>query len=66
MNRLTKYSLIGAVITAICCFTPLLVWILAGLGLTSAIAYLDPVLLPLLGIFIALTLWGFVQSRKAG
>ena len=65
MSRLTKFSLVGAVIAALCCFTPLLVWILAAIGLAGLIAYLDLVLLPLLGLFVLLALWGFVQDRKA-
>ncbi|MCJ8310038.1 MAG: mercury resistance system transport protein MerF [Rhizobiaceae bacterium] len=65
MSRLTKFSLFGAVIAALCCFTPLLVWILAAIGLAGLIAYLDLVLLPLLGLFVLLALWGLVRDRKA-
>ncbi len=64
MNKLTRIGLIGAVITALCCFTPILVWILAGIGLDGVIAYLDPILLPLLGLFIALTIWGYTRQNK--
>ena len=64
MNRLTKTGLFGAVITAICCFTPILVWILAGAGLAGAVAYLDLVLLPLLGVFILLAIWGFTRRKN--
>ena len=65
MSRLTKFSLFGAVIAALCCFTPLLVWILAAIGLAGLIAYLDLVLLPQLGLFVLLALWGLVRDRKA-
>ena len=66
MSRLTSFSLIGAVVTAICCFTPLLVWAFAAIGLAGAIAYLDLVLLPLLGVFLALTVWGILRGRQSG
>ena len=65
MNKLTKIGLIGAVITAICCFSPLLVWVFAAIGLAGLIGYLDLVLLPLLAVFIALTIWGFIGGQKA-
>ena len=65
MSKLTKFSLIGAVIAAVCCFTPLLVWVLAGIGLAGLLAYLDLILLPLLGLFVLLALWGLVRDRKA-
>ena len=54
MSRLTKIGLVGSIVTAICCFTPVLVWGFAAIGLTGLMAYLDMVLLPLLGGFIAL------------
>jgi len=62
MNRLTRNGLIGAVITAICCFTPLLVWVLGGIGLVGLVAYLDVVLLPLLAVFIAISAWGYFRQ----
>ena len=64
MNRLTRIGLVGAVLTAICCFTPLLVWALAAIGLSGLVAYLDPVLLPLLGVFLALILIGYVRQNR--
>jgi mercuric ion transport protein len=65
MSRVTKTGLIGAIIAAICCFTPLLVWVLAAIGLSSLVIYLDAVLLPLLGVFIAMALYGFVKQGRA-
>ena len=64
MNRLTRIGLVGTVLTAICCFTPLLVWALAAIGLAGLVAYLDPVLLPLLGVFLALILIGYVRQNR--
>lgn len=63
MNRLTKIGLIGAVITAICCFTPLLVWLLAAIGLAAAIGYIDVFLIPILGAFITLALFGYLRQN---
>ena len=64
MNNWLKTGLIGTIITAICCFTPVLVWLFGAIGLVGAIAYLDIVLLPLLAAFIVLTIAGFIKSRR--
>lgn len=62
MNTTTKVGLTGTVLAALCCFTPVLVWLLVGLGFGGLVAYLDPVLLPLLGLFIALTIFGYMRG----
>ena len=64
MNSWLNTGLIGTIITAICCFTPVLVWLFAAIGLAGAIAYLDIVLLPLLAVFVILTIAGFIKSRR--
>jgi len=46
--RLRRNGLIGAAVSAICCFTPLLVIALAGIGLSALTGGLDYVLFPLL------------------
>ena len=62
-RRLIWIGSVGTAITALCCFTPLLVVTLSLLGLGGLIAYLDLVLLPALVGFACLT--GFaVWSRK--
>lgn len=64
-NKLLKTGAIGTLITLICCFTPLLVWILSAIGLAALVGYLDYVLLPLLAIFIAIVvLSGFLHYRN--
>ena len=63
-DRLLSTGIIGTVVAALCCFTPLLVWLLAGVGLTAAIIYLDMVLLPALAIFIAITGYALWQRRR--
>lgn len=65
-DRLLRASLIGTVVVAICCFTPVLVILLATLGLALYTGYLDYVLLPALAIFVGLTVYAFVQKRRCG
>lgn len=64
-NRLLKIGIIGTIIAALCCFTPLLVILLGALGLSAMVGYLDVVLLPALGIFILITLYALWQRRSA-
>ncbi len=47
-------ALAGTIAVALCCFTPVLVLLLAGLGLSALTPYLDMVLLPALLILIVI------------
>ncbi len=63
-NKLVVFGGLSAVIVALCCFTPLLVWGLAALGLAGLVAYVDVALLPLLAIVLGITYLGIEQVRK--
>lgn len=65
-NRLLKIGIIGSVIAALCCFTPLLVVLLGVVGLSAALGWLDFVLLPALGGFLALTGYALWKRQRAG
>jgi len=65
-NRLLVTGLAGAVITAFCCFTPLLVGLLGVVGLGAITGYLDYVLLPALVAFLGLTMYGLSQQKRTG
>ena len=60
-----KTGVIGSTIAAICCFTPALVLLLGAVGLSAWLAWLDFVLLPALGFFVALTAYGLWRRRQA-
>ncbi len=62
-NKLLSIGIIGTIITALCCFTPLLVWVLPIFGLTAIIAYLDIFLLPALAIFMIVAGYALWQRR---
>ncbi len=59
-----KTGIIGTIILALCCFTPILVLLLATLGLSAITGYLDYVLLPTLVFFILLTIYALVRRKK--
>lgn len=65
-ETMLKVGIIGTVLAALCCFTPVLVILLGAIGLSAVIGALDFVLLPALAMFLALTgyaLWKR-QSKK--
>ena len=64
-RNLLGTGIVGTVVAAICCFTPLLVVILGTLGLSAWVAGLDQVLFPLLAFFAAITLFAFLRMRGA-
>ena len=66
-RKLLRIGVVGTVVAALCCFTPLLVILLGALGLSAAVGWLDLVLLPALAAFVALTLYAlWRRSRRAG
>lgn len=62
-NGLLKISIIGTVIAALCCFTPVLVILFGVVGLSAVVGYLDYVLLPALGVFIVLTIYALWRKN---
>lgn len=63
-NGLLAIGLIGTVIAALCCFTPVLVVLLSAVGLAAVVGYLDIVLLPALGFFVALTIYAVWRRQR--
>ena len=63
-NTLLKTGVVGTVVAALCCFTPLLVVLLGALGLSALVGYLDFVLLPALAFFVLLTVYALWKSRQ--
>lgn len=62
-SKMFKTGVLGGIVTAICCFTPILVIIFSAVGLAAAIKYLDFVLFPMLAMFIVLAVVGFIKLR---
>ena len=64
-ERLFKVGLIGTVITALCCFTPILVILLGAVGVSAALGWLDVVLLPALTAFLGITAYALWRRSRA-
>ncbi|AWZ01338.1 membrane transport protein MerF [Rhodobiaceae bacterium] len=63
---LLRIGIIGTVIVALCCFTPLLVVLVGIVGLSALTGYLDIVLFPALAFFIALSVYAVWRRQHAG
>lgn len=57
-------TVIGTVLVALCCFTPVLVVVLGSIGLGVLTSYLDYVLLPALVVMIIVTVLAFRKWKQ--
>ena len=64
-KNLLRTGIIGTVIAALCCFTPILVVVLGAVGLSAWLGWLDYVLFPALAVFIALTIFGLYRRQRS-
>jgi mercuric ion transport protein len=63
-RNLIRFGIVGTAITALCCFTPVLVILAGVVGLSALVGYFDYVLLPALVFFFGLTVYA-VWHRSA-
>lgn len=63
-SLLLRMGVIGTVIVALCCFTPVLVVLLGVVGLSALTGWLDVVLLPALAVFAAQTVYAVWLRRR--
>ena len=54
---LLRVGIVGSVVAALCCATPILVILFGAVGLRWLAGYLDYVLLPALVLFLGLTMY---------
>ena len=64
-RKLLGVGLVGAVVAALSCVTPVLVVLLTTVGLSALVGWLDYVLLPALAIFAALAVYALLRQRRA-
>lgn len=64
-DPLLKTGVAGALLAAICCFTPLLIIALGAVGLSAWLGWLDYVLLPAMVAFAGLAIFALVQRHRA-
>ncbi|WP_290648811.1 mercury resistance system transport protein MerF [Aquisalimonas sp.] len=64
-KTLLRTGIIGTVIAAVCCFTPVLVIAFGAAGLSAWLGYADYVLLPALAFFMGLTAYALYRRRRS-
>ncbi|WP_416877315.1 mercury resistance system transport protein MerF [Litorimonas sp.] len=63
-RSLLGVGLIGTIVAALCCFTPVLVVLFGIVGLSALTGYIDYVLLPALALFVLLTIYALWRRQK--
>lgn len=62
--KLIGTGIAGALLAMLCCFTPLLIIVMASLGLAAHVAKLDFVLIPLFVASLALVIFAIARRRR--
>ena len=65
-RTLLRTGIIGSIIVALCCVTPILVVLFGVVGLSAAVGYLDYVLFPALAVFLAITGYALWKRNRRG
>ena len=60
-----RVGVVGTVVAAICCFTPVLVVLLGAIGLAGAVGLLDYVLFPSLALFLGVLVYALWKCQTA-
>lgn len=63
-SALMKTGAAGVIISALCCFTPVLTLFLGAVGLVAWAGYLDYVLMPSLLFFVGLIVYAVTRKRE--
>lgn len=62
-----RTGVVGSVVAAICCFSPVLVLLLGAVGLSAWAGWLDYVLFPALALFLGILAYGlWLRTRPSG
>ena len=64
-RRTFRAAVLGAGAVALCCFTPVLVLLLAAVGASALTPYLDYVLFPALAVLIVLAVVSYTRWKRA-
>lgn len=64
-RTLLRVGVLGTLLVALCCFTPILVVLLGVVGWSALAGALDVVLLPALAAFVGLTVYALWRRQQA-
>jgi mercuric ion transport protein len=63
-RTILRTGVIGSIVAAICCFTPVLVILLGAVGLSAWLGWLDYLLFPALALFLGITAYGLWRRQQ--
>ncbi|MBE0455674.1 MAG: mercury resistance system transport protein MerF [Roseovarius sp.] len=63
-RRLLTTGIVGTIIVALCCFTPVLVVLFGVIGISAMLGWVDYVLFPALVFFIGLTIYAVWRRQR--
>ena len=63
-RKLMATGIVGTIVTALCCFTPVLAILLGAVGLSAVLGYLDYILIPAMLVFVGITIYAVLWRRK--
>ncbi len=63
-SKLFRVGILGTIVAAVCCATPVLALVFGALGLSAWLASADYVLIPALVIFVGLTVYAAYRMRQ--
>ncbi len=63
-DRLLVTGVVGTLVAAVCCFTPLLAVLLSAVGVSAVIGWLDWVLIPALAVFVVILLVALARRHR--
>lgn len=63
-TKIIATGVIGTVVAAVCCFTPVLMILLGAVGLSAWLGWLDVVLLPSLAVFVGVAAYGLWRRHR--
>jgi mercuric ion transport protein len=65
-DRLLRTGIVGSVIAALCCATPILAIMLGGMGPLAWMAWADYILIPALAVFLGIAAYALNCRRRQG
>jgi mercuric ion transport protein len=63
-STLLRIGIVGSVVATLCCLTPILVILLGAVGLSALVGWLDYVLLPILVVFLGITVYALWRRQR--
>ncbi len=64
-RKLMATGIVGFVVAALCCFTPILAALLGAVGLSAVLGYLDYVLAPAMVLFLGIVVYAAYRRRRS-